>query len=590
MFEIRYATRLHAPDESVTLRSAATGWTVDEPGVFTGGAWVFSLPDVVGVFEFKLVLDGTWMQGPNLVLEPQPGSVLEITDAQVVFDPAPAVEVENGRVQRTFFAPDLDPDRVYDVIVVGSGMGGGLLADQLSDSGADVLVLEAGSYLFPTHVANLPRRLPIGRFDKNVWGLYPTFSFANYVNAPGSFFGGAQAFNLGGRSLFWGGLIPRMGTWELLDWPAPVREYLLSTGYRLAEDALNRSGPAGSEYQEAAKTRLRQLLPDFDHLDAPVAVQYQGYTPQSIPGGMFSTADLLTEDRLVVDPFPIPGRKIPTINLNHAVQAVTLADGVATGVRCYDLLGRVERHYRAATVVLCAGTLESAKIALQSGLTDPAGLIGRGITDHPIWYTHFSLPAGSPYAATAASAKIWSRHRDTSPTQHPYNVVVELGADFNQGRYVDDDNLAAHRAAKGDATLGEIVFLFNTPLVEANSVRAAGPAHLPVTVDVQPAPVDPAVLEEIRQIKDTVLTGLGAEPVTGENLGLALAGLGGVAHEVGSLRMGAAGSSVVDPDLRFWAYPNLYACDNSVLPSSPAANPSLTLAALALRLAKHLTS
>ena len=37
------------------------------------------------------------------------------------------------------------------------------------------------------------------------------------------------------------------------------------------------------------------------------------------------------------------------------------------------------------------------------------------------------------------------------------------------------------------------------------------------------------------------------------------------------------------------AYDNLFACDNSVFPASPAANPSLTTAALALRLAAHLT-
>ena len=74
--------------------------------------------------------------------------------------------------------------------MVGSGIGGGILADQLADLGADVLVLEAGSYLFPTHVANLPRRLRVGRFDKSVWGLFPDFSFANYVNVDGSAFAG----------------------------------------------------------------------------------------------------------------------------------------------------------------------------------------------------------------------------------------------------------------------------------------------------------------------------------------------------------------------------------------------------------------
>jgi choline dehydrogenase-like flavoprotein len=58
-----------------------------------------------------------------------------------------------------------------------------------------------------------------------------------------------------------------------------------------------------------------------------------------------------------------------------------------------------------------------------------------------------------------------------------------------------------------------------------------------------------------------------------------------VAHEVGTLRIGG----VVDSDLRFLGYDNVYACDNSVFPTSPAANPSLTLTALALRLAEHLT-
>jgi choline dehydrogenase-like flavoprotein len=56
--------------------------------------------------------------------------------------------------------------------------------------------------------------------------------------------------------------------------------------------------------------------------------------------------------------------------------------------------------------------------------------------------------------------------------------------------------------------------------------------------------------------------------------------------EVGTLRVGG----VVDSDLRFLGYDNLYACDNSVFPTSPAANPSLALTALALRLAEHLAS
>jgi choline dehydrogenase-like flavoprotein len=44
----------------------------------------------------------------------------------------------------------------------------------------------------------------------------------------------------------------------------------------------------------------------------------------------------------------------------------------------------------------------------------------------------------------------------------------------------------------------------------------------------------------------------------------------------------------VNTNLKFHAYNNLYACDLSVFPTSPATNPTLTLAALAVRLADHL--
>ena len=67
-------------------------------------------------------------------------------------------------------------------------------------------------------------------------------------------------------------------------------------------------------------------------------------------------------------------------------------------------------------------------------------------------------------------------------------------------------------------------------------------------------------------------------------------GIGGVAHEVGSMRMQRTPSSdgVVDKDLKMLGTNNVYVCDLSVFPSSPTANPSLTLVALALRLAEHI--
>ena len=48
-----------------------------------------------------------------------------------------------------------------------------------------------------------------------------------------------------------------------------------------------------------------------------------------------------------------------------------------------------------------------------------------------------------------------------------------------------------------------------------------------------------------------------------------------------------AGESVVDPYGKSWDVPNLYLADNSIFPTSLAANPALTIMALSLRTADH---
>jgi choline dehydrogenase-like flavoprotein len=59
-------------------------------------------------------------------------------------------------------------------------------------------------------------------------------------------------------------------------------------------------------------------------------------------------------------------------------------------------------------------------------------------------------------------------------------------------------------------------------------------------------------------------------------------------HQCGTIRMGIDPSrAVVDPVCRTFDHSNLFVVDASVLPTSAAVNPSLTVAALALRAAEH---
>ena len=138
--------------------------------------------------------------------------------------------------------------------------------------------------------------------------------------------------------------------------------------------------------------------------------------------------------------------------------------------------------------------------------------------------------------------------------------------------------------------LCEIVFLFNAALQNENRIDHEGPAFAKPTVKMGPSPVPNALLEEVNAVKDAIIAAVGGEALVGETLALQRAGLGGVAHEVGTLRLGPPGQAVVDPDLKYTGHDNLYVCDLSVFPTSPAANPTLTLAALAMRLAAHLNA
>ena len=106
----------------------------------------------------------------------------------------------------------------FDIIIIGSGIGGGVLADDLAErlgKHKRILVLEAGSFLYPTHVYNVCR-FPNASLAKH-FGCGTFWQSGNEQSQ--NYIGEQPQLNFGGRSIFWSGLIPSIQGWELEFFP-----------------------------------------------------------------------------------------------------------------------------------------------------------------------------------------------------------------------------------------------------------------------------------------------------------------------------------------------------------------------------------
>jgi len=604
MIFVELVTIAHIPPFSeVTLRTDKDEWEINEiEGSYQNDRWIFELadPKYLTGFLCKFALNRQiWSNGDNFNIPGIDNERHTFYLNQFGFGLPVQPVVELGQTQAKLFdisPPDPADREPYDVIVIGSGMAGGVLADQLADSGLDTLVLEAGGVPLETHIANLPRRHFPGEFRKHVWDRWFEYQVINYDQptdgSENDYTAGAQAFNLGGRSVFWGGFIPRMSSWELDYWPTQIKWDLEDRYYQLAEDLMGRSTAPTTYYTREIHRVLREQLPRYSHFDAPVAVRQNLTGANTITTGMFSTADLLLESSRTGGP---TGSGNLTVRTHH--QAIRIEPGEPCTVVVRDMISEEEREFSARYVVLACGCFESARLAKRSDIGN--GLVGQGVTDHPIAFIHFSIPPESPYYDRFGSVKVVSQPIEPRPGEtgirDPFNILIELGADFNQGRYLDEDIFRLNAEKRN--MLCEIVFLANTELLLDNQIEFnTGNDFRPIAKIQNPGLPD-AVEARVREISDNILTSLGGVKF---NEGFGDGGVGGVGHEVGSLHMQVRDSNnigkgtqaelegVVDENGKFLDQEFIYACDLSIFPTSPAANPSLTAVALALRLSDHL--
>ncbi|MEW4453788.1 GMC oxidoreductase [Bremerella sp. JC817] len=531
----------------------------------------------------------------------------------------------------------MGPRDDFDLIVIGSGMGGGVLADDLAERlgrHQRILVLEAGSFLYPTHVYNFCR-FPNASVAKH-FGCDTFWQDSNSSDAD-QFIGEKPQLNFGGRSIFWSGLIPTLQGWELDFFPHRVRQDLVSGLLNRAGEVMNESRSLGAA-AEAVVTRLRasSLAADFSIQQTPRALHQPYLEPNGIPKdeffteptGVFNTAELLV-NQLGLSPGVSHGdgsglhillRHFVEDIQNHGGHMEVVARNLATG----DI-----RTLKAGRVILAAGSIESPKLLRRSSLfpnlpNEVKWLVGRGLTDHPTTDgTHtFVDGIGDVNLDPTDHAKIvfYSRGlRDGNRIRYPFNVEMNL----NHERWHLRDNDPSESVPPSPEGLAriDIKFSFGNCLDDDNLIEPAPPfEYVPKINFHNQKKADrlahsrlPALANwhggtnQIWDILNDVthrifsqfrVHGQSARPADEAWYGQNWKGFGygTVHHAAGSLRMPSRPAvdqpfsphSVVDEDLRVIGADRLYVCDMSVMPISTAANPVRTLVGLALRLSQHL--
>ncbi len=536
----------------------------------------------------------------------------------------------------------MGPRDDFDVAIVGSGIGGGVLADDLAEHAGSkrILLLEAGSFLYPTHVYNFCRfsNAAVARH----YGCN-TFWQGGDDNAE-YFIGEEPQLNFGGRSIFWSGLIPSIQGWELAFFPDQVRHDLESGLLNEAGATMNESRSMGSTAQ-AIVSKLRQspLALDFSIQETPRALHQPYLTPDGIakdefftePTGVFNTAELLV-NQLGLTPGVSHGDG-PGLHLllNQFVEDVQ-DHGNHFALIARNVLTGEARTFRAGTVILAAGSIESPKLLRRSSMY-PAlppsvkDMIGRGLTDHPTSseITAYVTNIGDVAIPKSSHAKIifYSRGLGDSEIRYPFNVEMNVNHEYWHLRENDPNDPLRQRpdAFSTNHPTGpsrvDLKFSFGNCLDDENEISPAPPfGYVPELHFHNQRWMDhlrdvrfPALAgwrksyDDIFAVLNSVThqifsqfqnNGIGARP-DGEvwyGSGGKGFGYGTVHHAAGSLRMpyrpdrsaAFAAQSVVDENLQMVGTPGLYVCDMSVMPFSSAANPVRTLVALALRLSRRL--
>ncbi len=468
----------------------------------------------------------------------------------------------------------------YDVIVVGSGAGGGIVAGELAQAGRRVLLLECGPHQTAADFARWEA--------KATYELFWPIRFALIDGGAG----GAVAM-LGGRCVGGGTTVNtkvalRAHEKDMAKWHAasglhgsdgaPISTDDLAPHYDRVEQRL------GVRERNDWPQAVRNMEPAFRALGAPLA-SVRSYTDAncmrcgSCLQGCPTNAGKSTLNTYIHDVWATGQLELRS---GAYVERVVIEDGEAKGVEYTNGDGSLKR-VDAGAVVVAGGTLNTPQILKRSGLPDSASSrqVGRNLGFHParLVYGLFDEPQDAHMVYPITAHAMGHQHDEDG------GFVVEavtIQDPIGFATTLEDENGPLWgeplvEALKGFRHWNGVLAMVNDENNGSVEVDENGGESFTASFNEREQERIDGALEFSRK----VLTEAGATKVHWTGLI--------TTHVQGTCRMGSDPErSAVDADAQSWDVKRLYVGDGSLIPQTLSVNPSLTIMALASRLAEHL--
>jgi choline dehydrogenase-like flavoprotein len=488
----------------------------------------------------------------------------------------------------------------FDIIIIGTGAGGGTIAHALSQTSARILILERGDFVTQEEENWSPEA---------VWKQLRYRTREKWLDERGREFLPYMHYNVGGNTKFWGSVLYRLRREDFLavehmdgTSPAwPIDYETLEPFYERAEQLYQVRGAHGVDPTEAPRgAYLREAVPHAPGMaDIVEQLTRMGLHPSPLPLGLRDGCVLCNTCNSFVckvhakseaDVSCIrPAIERPNVTLwTNAYARRLLADAPGGKVSAVEVerSGETVRVAAPLFIVSCGAVnsaallLRSASAAHPNGLANSSGLVGKRYMAHLATMMEGFHPFrtnATVFQKTVAINDFYFHGRDTT---------YPLGHIQSQGR--------TH------AVMAQTVAPW-IPLWAYEAWVSRGVDWLVMSEDL-PSEQNRVTLEPDGRIRLTYRpNNVKAHERLVKETKRILHRLGfwyvmsyshknrNTTHQCGTLCFGTnPGRSVLDPFCRAHDVENLFVVDASFFPSSAAVNPALTIAAQALRVADHI--